>query len=164
MDGSFEDEIEFENGDKGIYGYVKREDGVGVVIVNQKNEVLLLKQFRYPTQEYQWNLPGGAIDPGETEEDAVRREVSEETGLLLESLEKIGVYYPLCSCSTEKSTVFLSRVIQQETNIIHQDKSDESIPEKRFIPIAEVLMMIDKNEINDPNTCNSIQVIARKLN
>lgn len=49
---------------------------VAAVIKNEQGEIL----FQYPGGEY-WSLPAGAIEPGETPEEAVVREVWEETGL-----------------------------------------------------------------------------------
>lgn len=40
----------------------------------------------------EWLLPGGGLEPGETPEDAVRREVLEETGLLVTAAREIGRY------------------------------------------------------------------------
>jgi 8-oxo-dGTP pyrophosphatase MutT (NUDIX family) len=39
-----------------------------------------------------WNLPGGGMEPGETVEEAMRREVKEETGLDVEVVNLVGVY------------------------------------------------------------------------
>ncbi len=49
---------------------------VAAVIKNGQGDIL----FQYPGGEY-WSLPAGAIEPGETPEEAVIREVWEETGL-----------------------------------------------------------------------------------
>jgi ADP-ribose pyrophosphatase YjhB (NUDIX family) len=54
--------------------------GVRCVILNDHREVLLVKH----TYITGWHLPGGGLDPGESAEDGVLREVQEETGLVLE--------------------------------------------------------------------------------
>jgi mutator protein MutT len=57
---------------------------VRVIIRNKKGKFLLVKD------KWGWNFPGGKINPGETPEKAGKREVHEETGLEVESLEKIA--------------------------------------------------------------------------
>ena len=52
---------------------------VGVVCF-RGNDVLLIKRGK-PPREGQWSIPGGRIEPGETEEDAALRELMEETGI-----------------------------------------------------------------------------------
>jgi ADP-ribose pyrophosphatase YjhB (NUDIX family) len=64
--------------------------GVGGVVVNDKGEVLMVKEKTSPSDQYQgsWKLPGGLADPGESFAQTARREVFEETGV---ESELVGV-------------------------------------------------------------------------
>ncbi|HEX8638961.1 MAG TPA: NUDIX hydrolase [Pyrinomonadaceae bacterium] len=62
---------------------------VAVIIVNEKSEVLLLDHVLRPY--FNWGIPGGFIKAGEQPENAVRREILEETGLELAAAEMIRV-------------------------------------------------------------------------
>jgi 8-oxo-dGTP diphosphatase len=64
--------------------------GVGAVIV-QDNRVLLIRRGQPPLLG-EWSLPGGVLECGETLREAVVREAREETGLLVEPGEMLGVY------------------------------------------------------------------------
>ena len=63
----------------------------GGCIFNDNGEVLLQRR----ADSNKWGFPGGAIELGEAPEDAVRREVKEETGLEVEVGDLIGVYTEL---------------------------------------------------------------------
>ncbi len=158
----FEDDIEFPNGQEGIYGYMRRSDGAGVAVVNASKEILLIKQYRYPIGKMEWGIPGGAIDGTDPEESAVR-ELREETGVEVVSIEKLIEFYPLSSGSSEKETIFFAKV--NFVKLPNEDVSDtnEFVEEKRFIPILEALQMIDTGEIVDPVASSVIQIVARKL-
>jgi len=64
--------------------------GVGAVIVRQ-NLVLLIRRGTAPLLG-EWSLPGGVLECGETLREAVAREAREETGLVVETGEMLGVY------------------------------------------------------------------------
>ena len=64
--------------------------GVGAVIV-QDGRVLLIRRGQPPLLG-EWSLPGGVLECGETLREAVAREAQEETGLLVETRNMLGVY------------------------------------------------------------------------
>jgi len=64
--------------------------GVGAIII-EGDRVLLGKRANPPIQG-QWSIPGGMLEVGELVRDATVREAREETGLIVESGELLGVY------------------------------------------------------------------------
>jgi len=159
----YEDAIELPNGHKGIYGYVEREPGADAIIVNDKGQVLLIEQYRYPIKSFQIGIPGGAMDENEKPEESLKREVKEETGLDIEVIKKIGVFYPLSSCSAELGNLFLCKALSE----LEDDKkgeNDETVKSIRFVDFEEALRMIDEGEITDAFSANAIQIAYRYIN
>lgn len=61
--------------------------GSVVIILNKQNEILLQKRHNG-----KWGLPGGLMDMGESFDEVAKREVFEETGLVVENLNLLNVY------------------------------------------------------------------------
>ena len=63
-------------------------DGVSVYALcgENRDRIVLVRQFRYPIAAYVYEFPSGIVDPGETYREAAVREMKEETGLLLQPL------------------------------------------------------------------------------
>jgi len=64
--------------------------GVGALII-EEGRILLVERGREPLKGY-WSLPGGAVETGERLEDAMRREVREETGLEVETVCLLEIF------------------------------------------------------------------------
>ena len=62
---------------------------VGAVIKDDRGRLLLIKRGHAPGAGL-WSLPGGRIEPGETDTEALVREMREETGLVIEAGQLIG--------------------------------------------------------------------------
>ena len=64
--------------------------GVGAIVVGD-NGILLVRRDKDPGKGL-FAIPGGIIEVGETQEDAIVREVKEETGIAIELIEMVGTY------------------------------------------------------------------------
>jgi ADP-ribose pyrophosphatase YjhB (NUDIX family) len=64
--------------------------GVGAIII-EGSRVLLVKRAHPPLQA-QWSIPGGVLEVGELIREAAVREAREETGLIVEPADLLGVY------------------------------------------------------------------------
>jgi ADP-ribose pyrophosphatase len=72
------------------YFVVELPTGAGAMALTENNEVILIKQYRYPLNETLLEIPGGFIDAGEDPEAAIRRELLEETGYSFSEIHLLG--------------------------------------------------------------------------
>lgn len=75
--------------------------GVGAVVLDDTQRVLLVRRGQEPLLG-EWSLPGGALELGERLEDALRREVAEETGLVVEPVEIVAVFDHIARAEDER--------------------------------------------------------------
>ena len=71
-----------------MHGELVISAGVDAIVRNEKGEILLIRRSDSGT----WDLPGGAVEPGETPSEAVVREIREETGLEVSIVCVAGVF------------------------------------------------------------------------
>ena len=125
--------------------------GCGILIVNDKDQVLLQKR----SDTGDWCIPGGALEPFETYEEAAIREIREEVGITVKNLRLFGIYsgeerrihYPNDDVVYSLSVIFTSN----EYEGIISDQDDEVL-EHRFFgrdEIPEELFPADSRAILD---------------
>jgi ADP-ribose pyrophosphatase len=128
---------------------VVRHPGSAVMMpVDEKNRVLLVKQYRLPAGQDLWELPAGKIDDGENALQAAKRELVEETGLRAKKWKKLTTFYPSPGFVEEKMTIFLATGLTQgEARPMEDERIDT-----RWFTKKELKEWIGKNKIIDGKT------------
>ena len=83
-----------------------------VVAVNAQGHLLLVRQYRPPVDMVTLEIPSGHIEPGETPEEAARKELREETGWHAPTLELLGCMSPSAGRFMNRYWVFFAPDVQ----------------------------------------------------
>lgn len=149
-----EDEVIRPDGTKGIYGYTKIPQTVGIVAVDNSNFIYLCKQSRYIFHEDSWEIPRGFVEKGENAKQAAIRELKEEAGLSTNNMLLVGSIRTSIGVLNEDAKIFLAR------DVISKRFTGESheIEKVEKLRLEEVLKMIRENKIKDGLTIGAIQL------
>ncbi|WP_195937987.1 NUDIX hydrolase [Romboutsia sp. 1001713B170131_170501_G6] len=148
-----------ENNLKEIYMNDK-EDKIDAVVIaayhKSEKKLVLIKQFRVPINSYIYELPAGLVDNEEGIEKAVKRELKEETGLELISINNINsndklylspgmtdesVAFVYCLCDGNLSKEFLEEDEDIEAFLVSKEEAKEIINGREKIDIKSYLLL-----------------------
>ncbi|HEX6236770.1 MAG TPA: NUDIX hydrolase [Acidimicrobiales bacterium] len=117
----------------------------GTVILDPSLGVLLLWRHRFITDTWGWEIPAGRIEPGETPEQAARREALEETGWRPGRLRRLGSYAPSNGTTDQIFHLFLADGAEHVGEPIDTTESERV----SWVPLAEVRRAIAAGEVFD---------------
>lgn len=146
------DEIELENGEKSFREVVYNNGGVGVLALSDQDELIMVKQFRYPSKEDLYEIPGGRRESGEDLVEAGLRELKEETGYVSKEAEYFGYFYPTVAYCSEVIHMIVAKNCVFDAQCLDEGEYVEVIK----IPFDEAVKMVYRNEIKDGKTVISI--------
>ncbi len=154
-----EDGVIKPNGEKGQYNVVVSPGAAFIVALNEKNEVYLIGQYRYPTSSYSLELPAGSIDKQQPLA-AAKRELKEETGLEAKNWKKLGSFQTANGIMSELTHVFLATGLTQTGN---NEQIEDGIDETIIIPFKKVLNMIQTGQLTDGQSISALMMAAIEL-
>jgi len=124
---------------------VEHSDCVAVVVLDSKNNAILVRQFRKAVGKILLEIPAGGIDPGEQPIDCVRRELQEEIGYLPNKIDKLGGFYEAPGYCSEYLHLYLA------THLIPSQLEAEDTEDIEVVraPLSRIPELIASGEICD---------------
>jgi len=124
---------------------LESSDWVNVLALTPDEHVVMIRQYRFGTQEVTLEIPGGLIDAGETPLEAARRELREETGYDAERWTSLGSIAPNPAIHRNRLYTFLAEGCRLAGE--QQPDPGEDI-EVELQPLRDVPRMIATGEIS----------------
>ena len=147
------DEVELPDGSRASRECVDHPGGVCVAALTDRDELLFVRQFRYPYAEVVTELPAGKLDfPDEDPLEAACRELREETGAIAGRMIPLGQLFPSPAILDEVIHLYLATDLQFAEN----DPDEDEYVDVVTIPLETLTRQILDGEIPDAKTQTAV--------
>jgi ADP-ribose pyrophosphatase len=146
------DEVVWVNDKKLVRDYIKHNGVTSIVPIFEMKNIILLRQYRYGSDEIMYEVPAGTIDPGEKPLSCAKRELREETGYIGKNWKSLGSYYPSPAYNSCQIFCYQAECIEFD----EQNLDEDEILEVKIKSFKEVQKMLEKNFFKDMKTYVSL--------
>ncbi|PKK96974.1 MAG: ADP-ribose pyrophosphatase [Tenericutes bacterium HGW-Tenericutes-3] len=152
----YEDEVILDNQKESQRVYIKHPGAAAILPITKDQRIILIKQFRYPIQMINLEVPAGKKDDiNEDSLECAHRELEEETGYITKHMEFYKRIYPCVGYSDEYIDLFIARDCEKVDHPKAMD-TDENI-ECFFYQPNEIKDLIESDQIGDSKTLILLQ-------
>lgn len=154
-----EETYEAPNGETFRRQIVRHHGAVAVVPLHDDGTVTVIRQFRASIMDRLLEIPAGLLDrPGEPLEEAARRELREEVGLVCGQLDHLCTYVPAPGMTDERVTIFVARNLTSVDHERHGPEEHDLVVSR--IPLRDAVAMIEAGEIIDGKTALAFALLV----
>ena len=153
----FHDTVALSDGTTSLREIVRHPGGACIAALDGENNLLFVRQFRYPYAEVVLELPAGKLEKGGTPLENGKRELLEETGAVGSSYISLGQVYPSPGYTDEIIHLYACRVASQGES---QPDAGEFLNVEK-IPLDKAVELVLNNMVFDAKT--QIAVLKTKL-
>lgn len=154
---TFEHEQRKKSGD---FFVLETSSWVHVVALTPENEIVMVKQFRFGTENLSWEVPGGLMEEGESPIEAAQRELREETGYVGTDPQVIAAISPNPAIQSNTCYFVLLRNATKQL-VIDWDEHEEILTET--VPVKEVEEWAHSGKIFHSLSITSLFFLQRYL-
>lgn len=126
-------------------------DSTAAIVTGDRDRILMVRVYRYPTDTIEWEIPVGMMEPGETAIEAARREALEEGGVETSGHRLIHAFHPVIGVSDIVFHVVACRLARQ-TRLIDTNE----IQRRQWMSPARIRSMIRRRVIRDGYTLTAL--------
>jgi len=153
------DQVTRPDGQPGTHSVVTIKPGISVLAIDDQQYVYLTHEFHYAVGRVTLETVSGGIDAGESSEQAARRELQEELGLLADELTHLGTVDPFTSSLYSPTGLYLARGIAETSANPEGTEMIETVK----MPLAEAVEKVMTSEITHAPSCVLILKVERWL-
>jgi ADP-ribose pyrophosphatase len=117
--------LRLPNQNEGEWECIRHPGGALAVPVTPDGQLVLVKQYRFAVQGRVLEFPAGTVEPNETPEATIEREIQEETGYRAQQWQKLGEFFIAPGYSDEIIYAFLAKDLELLENPPQQDQDEE---------------------------------------
>ena len=140
-------------GTPGIYGKVHFKNiAIGVIVIDENGNTYLVGQYRFPLNEYSWEIPEGGCPEGTDYLTAAKRELKEETGFEAKNWTEILRMHVSNSVSDEYAVVYVA----QDLRAGEAEPEDTEKLAVQKMPFSQALQWVMNGKITDSITVAAI--------
>lgn len=139
-------EVIHPSGKPGIYGVVHFKNlAIGILPIDEKDFTYLVGQYRFPLNQYSWEIPEGGSAQGELPLETAKRELLEECGIMAAEWEPLIELQLSNSATDETAIVYLAK----ELSMGKAQPEDSEQLQIQKLPFDKVYEMVMNGEITD---------------
>ena len=154
------DKVELPNGDISYREWIKHPGASAVIPVTDNNEIILVRQYRYPIQALTMEIPAGKLDvAGEDPLECAKRELEEETGYSAQEYQFLTKLATTVGFSDEFIYIYAARGLKAGQQHTDEDEFINVVT----VPLAKAVEMVHSGEILDGKSVVAILMLQNML-
>jgi ADP-ribose pyrophosphatase len=142
-----QDQVRLPNGQEITYAYLDSGGGLWIVPITEEGQVILIRQYRYPSDRWLWEVPAGSLhDHDGSLEALARHELAQEIGATCDELVYVDWFYGAVSVSDGVCHVMLARGVRLDRA---PEREETEFIEIYPLPAGEALSLARSGEMRD---------------